>query len=117
MILKYGRPPHSARRCSTTGATPRRFPGRAHANGDVFNSIPRRRGGHRSPFRGWYRGDLRLRQEAISMIEALWDGNEFDINRLLGRLKEADSFLSRSFEPTAPGGSKLAPAQPKSPLS
>jgi hypothetical protein len=50
------------------------------------------------------------------MIEALCD-NEFDINRLLGRLKEANSLLSQSFEPTAPGGSKLPPAQPKSPLS
>lgn len=42
---------------------------------------------------------------------------EFDINRLIGLLKEANSLLSQSFEPTAPGGSKLPPGQQKSRLS
>jgi hypothetical protein len=51
------------------------------------------------------------------MIGALCDDNEFDINRLIGRLKEANSLLSQSFEPTTRGGSRLPPAQLKSPLS
>jgi hypothetical protein len=86
------------------------------AGGDMFDSTLES-GGHRSPFRGWPRGDLRLRHEAISMIGALCDDKEFDINRLIGLLKEANSLLSQSFEPTAPGGSKLPPGQPKSRLS
>jgi hypothetical protein len=51
------------------------------------------------------------------MIGTICDDNEFDITRLAGRLKEANSLLSQSFEPMAPGGSKLAPAQLESPLS
>jgi hypothetical protein len=85
------------------------------ANGEMFNSTPEP-GGHCSPFRVWCGADLRLRQEAISRIESLCSEHEFDINRFL-RLKEANSLLSQSFEPTAPGGSKLPPAQSKSPPS
>jgi hypothetical protein len=51
------------------------------------------------------------------MIGALCDDSEFDINRLGALLKEANSLLPQSFEPKAPGGSKLAPAQLKSPLA
>jgi hypothetical protein len=51
------------------------------------------------------------------MIGALCDDNEFDINGLIGLLKEAESLPPQFFGPTVPGGSKLPPAQPKSPLS
>jgi len=51
------------------------------------------------------------------MIGAPCDDNELDINRLIALLKEANSLVSQSFEPTAPGGSELPPVQPRSPLS
>jgi len=106
-----------AARCSTTGATAGGFLVEHLANGDMFDSTPGAGAGTVHRFGGWPRADLRIRRGAISMIGTMCDDNEFDINRLVGRLKEANSLLSQSFEPMAPGGSKLAPAQLESPLS